>query len=198
MQTLGYIVYKGKLHNILPCIGIVNSYHSIEDKTKPILIIGLEEARKYSSSFSILNKKLAENLFWTFGKREKKEHFDKDIVFFQEYVLKNACSGIKYYYFNFLKCNLSKIKVLLDIIKNGKGNIFYINNKMIYLYREDYVLGFSKEIINYCNINVSHILKCIKSNENNIIYDDKSFLDYRIKKNIKDKKYVLPFILSSI
>ena len=171
MQTLGYIVYKGKIKNILPCIKVVSSFRLIEDKLKPTLIIGLEEAKKHTSSFSILNKKLSDNLFWTFGKREKKEHFDKDIEHFQIFVLKNACYDIKYYYFNILSCKLFKIKSLLHIIKCENGNIFYIGDKMLYMYRENYVLGISIDILSYIGIDLNRVLMLIQTNHNNVIYD---------------------------
>ena len=69
MGILGYIVTKNKLENVLSCIKIVSSYRSIEDKSKPILIIGLEEAKKHASSFSILEKQISENIFWTFEQK---------------------------------------------------------------------------------------------------------------------------------
>ena len=79
MGTIGYIVTKNKIENVLSCIKVVSSYRSIEDKSKPILIIGLEEAKKHASSFSILEKQIGENMFWTFGKREKRTDYEKDI-----------------------------------------------------------------------------------------------------------------------
>ena len=77
MEILGYIVSKSKVSDILPYIKVVNSFNLIEDKTKPILIIGLEEAKKRASSFSILEKRLSDNVFWTFGKREKRVDYEK-------------------------------------------------------------------------------------------------------------------------
>ena len=95
MEIIGYIVTKNKVNNILPCIKIVSSFSGIEDKTKPILIIGLEEAKKHASSFSILQKQISDNIFWTFGKREKRTDYEKDIESFQEYVLKSVLNTLK-------------------------------------------------------------------------------------------------------
>lgn len=196
MGILGYIVTKNKLENVLSCIRIVSSYRSIEDKSKPILIIGLEEAKKHASSFSILEKQLDKNLFWTFGKREKRTDYEKDIEKFQEYVLKCALQDIKYYYLNILTVKYDKIKKLLGIINNSDIKTFYVDKKMIYMFYQNYVLGLSVDILEYLNIKRKKVLDLIRTNENNkIFYNDFQFT-YKIKKIIETKKYITPYFLS--
>ncbi len=196
MKVLGYIVSKTKMTNILPCIQVVSNYNSIEDNSKPILIIGLEEAKKYASSFSILEKKIGDKLFWTFGKREKRNDYEKDIDEFQDFVLKNVINDIKYYYFNLLTCKIKKIKTLLSIIKNNDGNTLYIDKKMIYLYRENYVIGISCEILDYIGVKKDKIIQIIKSNANNKVFFNDFLLNYKMKSMTNDKKYIIPFFLS--
>lgn len=196
MKILGFIVSKSKLTNILPCIKVVTNYNLIDDKSKPILIIGLEEAKKYASSFSILEKKIGEKIFWTFGKREKRNDFEKDINEFQDFVLKNVLSDIKYYYFNILTCKLSKIKTLISIIKYKDGNVFYFDKKMIYLYRENYIIGISNEILEYIGVKKEKILDVIHKNEKNIVYLNDFSLNYKMKTLINNKKYITPYFLS--
>ena len=134
MRILGYIVSKNKIKNILPNIQVVPSINLIEDKNKPILIVGLEEAKKNASSFSILEKKLDEKLFWTFGKREKRSDHETDIEKFQDFVLKESLCGVKYYYFNVLKVNFGTLKRLISIINNQEEKYFYTDKKILYMY----------------------------------------------------------------
>ena len=196
MGILGYIVTKNKLENVLSCIKIVSSYRSIEDKSKPILIIGLEEAKKHASSFSILEKRLGENLFWTFGKREKRTDYEKDIEKFQEFVLKCALNEIKYFYLNVLTIKYEKIKKLLRIIRNNDLKIFYVDKKMIYMFYNDYILGLSVDIIEYLGVKKRKVLDMIRKKENNrVFYNDFQF-NYKIKKIIETKKYITPYFLS--
>ena len=132
MTILGYIVSKNKIKEKFEFIEIVSDYEMVKDKNKPILIVGLEEARKNASSFSIIEKKIGDDLFWTFGKREKKIDYDKDIEAFQEYVIKKHINLIQYHYINVLKLNLKSIKRLLHIIKNDDKKYFLlIDLKMI-------------------------------------------------------------------
>lgn len=196
MGTIGYIVTKNKIENVLSCIKVVSSYRSIEDKSKPILIIGLEEAKKHASSFSILEKQIGENMFWTFGKREKRTDYEKDIEKFQEFVLKCALNEIKYFYLNVLTIKYEKIKKLLRIIRNNDLKIFYVDKKMIYMFYNDYILGLSVDIIEYLGVRKRKVLDMLHKNENNkVFYNDFQF-NYKIKKIIETKKYITPYFLS--
>lgn len=196
MGTIGYIVTKSKIDNILSCIKVVQSYRSIEDKSKPILIIGLEEAKKYASSFSILEKQLDKNLFWTFGKREKRTDYEKDIEKFQEYVLKCALSHINYYYLNILTIKYEKLKKLFYIVRNSDLKIFYVEKKMIYMFYNDYVLGLSVDILEYMGIKKKKVLDLLCKNINNKIFFNDFQFNYKIKKIIDNKKYITPYFLS--
>lgn len=196
MNILGYIVTKNKLNNILSCIKVVTSYRAIEDKTKPILIIGLEEAKKYASSFSILEKQINENLFWTFGKREKRSDYEKDIEKFQEYVLQQSVKMVSYYYFNVLTVKMEKIKKLIKIINNLDLKFFYIDKKMVYMFYNGYVMGFSIDIIEYIGVKRNKIIALIQKNDKNKIYFNDFALNFKIKKMIENKRYIIPYFLS--
>ena len=194
MTILGYIVCKNKIKEKLDFIEVVSDYKLIEDKTKPILIIGLEEARKQSSSFSIIEKKLDKNLFWTFGKREKKVDYDKDLVKFQEYVMKQNIDDIKYHYINLLKLNLSSIKRLINIINNNEIKYFYLKKNMIYMYYKNMVTGISMEILSFDRINKKKIYSKLKNNKNNIIHTKEINLSENIKRLIVNKQYIMAYL----
>lgn len=196
MKEIGYIVSKNKLTNIMPCIKVVTSYRSIEDKSKPILIIGLEEAKKHASSFSILEKQIDANLFWTFGKREKRSDHEKDIEKFQEHVLKEALSSIKYFYFNILSIKRGKLRNIINILDNSDEKIFYCDKNMIYMYYQNYILGLSLDVLEYVGIRQKKITDLIRRNpKNKIFYCDYKF-NYKIKKIIDSKHYIAPYFLS--
>lgn len=196
MGVIGYIVTKNKIENVLTCIKVVSSYRSIEDKSKPILIIGLEEAKKHASSFSILEKKIGEKMFWTFGKREKRNDYEKDIEKFQEYVLKCALDDIKYYYLNILTVKYNKIKKLIEIVNNTDEKTFYIDKKMFYMFYNNYVLGISIDILEYLGIKKNKIINIIKKNNKNKLFFNDFKFNYNIKKLIESKKYITAYFLS--
>lgn len=197
MKKLGYIVSKRLIKNVLDFVGVVDEISKVEDPTKPILIIGIEEARKITENFNILNKKINNNIFWTFGKTERRVDYEKDLDIFYDYVLNNSINDIKYYYVDILNIKLNKIKKILNIINSIEKKYIYINNDMIYLYNNNkYILGISIKILKYIKINIKNIYKILYRNKSNIIYTNDSFLTTKMKKIINNKKYVIPYFIS--
>lgn len=197
MKKLGYIVSKRKINNLVDFVGVVDDVSKIEDPTKPFIIVGLEEAKKVSPNFSILNKRLDIDVFWTFGKTERRVEYERDLDKFYDYVLNKSIDNIKYYYINILTIKYSKIKNLLNIINSEEKKYIYTSNDMIYIYNnKNYILGISIKILKYININIKKIYKILYNNKNNIIYNNDSFLNSKMKKVINNKKYVIPYFIS--
>ena len=196
MVILGYIVSKNKIKETFDFIDVVSDYSMVKDKDKPILIVGLEEARKIASSFSIIEKKLDNNLFWTFGKREKRLDFEKDVEAFQEYVIKKNINTIQYHYINLVKLKLHSIKRLIKIINNSDEKYFYFKNNMIYLYYKDIVASVSTDILSLFNVSKKKIFNIIRGNKKNIIFTNDNKISSKIKRLIVNKQYVIPYLLS--
>jgi len=96
MKKLGYIVSKRKINNLVDFVGVIDDVSKVEDPTKPFLIVGLEEAKKVSPNFSILNKMLDIDVFWTFGKTERRVDYERDLDKFYDYVLNKSIENTKY------------------------------------------------------------------------------------------------------
>ena len=202
METLGYIVSKTKISDLKGFVEQVNDF-SLANSAKPILIVGYKEAKKIAKEegkeFDILNKSLGNNLFWTFKKTESKSDFEKDIIKFYNYIINNIIYNIKYYYINIYKLKYNKIKKLYNIIYSTNKKYIYINRGMIYfLYEDKNVLGLSLNMLRYAGIKPNKIIKIIKSNPSNIIYEDDFPLVKELRKEIENKKYALPYLLSKL
>lgn len=196
MKALGSIVSKRKIKDVVGFVEVVDDIKEVSGQTNPILVVGLNEAKKIASNFSILDKKIGDNVFWTFGKTEKRDDYEKDIKKFYEYVLNKVVTDVKYYYVNLLTINFSKAKALLNIIYNDTIKYIYINNNIIYIYYNNYILGISLDIAEYIGIKRDKIISRIISNKcNKITYTD-SFLDINMRKVINNKKYVVPYFMS--
>lgn len=196
MKALGSIVSKRKIKDVVGFVEVVDDIKEVSGQTNPILVVGLNEAKKIASNFSILDKKIDDNVFWTFGKTEKRDDYEKDIKKFYEYVLNKVVTDVKYYYVNLLTINFSKAKALLNIIYNDTIKYIYINNNIIYIYYNNYILGISLDIAEYMGIKRDKIISRIISNKcNKITYTD-SFLDINMRKVINNKKYVVPYFMS--
>lgn len=195
MKKLGYIVSNTKLR------GAVDFVETTTDPSclltdKPILVVGLENARKLIENFSILRKNPSENRFWTFGKTEKRNDYERDIEKFYKYVIEKHILGIRYYYLNIIKLSFKEIKSFLSIVYSEKPKYVYIYRDMLYLYDGEYIFGVSLKILRYAGMDIErHLKKIYKIKTIKFFYDDKTINPY-MKRYAKNKKYLIPFFLS--
>ena len=195
-MTIGYIVTERKLKGIS---GFVEQVDSIEkaDSTKPILIIGWKNAKKYEGYKSILDKQLSQNVYWTFSRTENRSIQEEDIKKFYKLIINNILNNIKYYYVNIFKLNYNKIKKLINIVNSSNRKTIYISNGFVYIpYEANNILGISLKILEYCGINKDKIINKIKLNPNNKIVEDDNYKAFKLSKELKNKKYALPYFLN--
>jgi hypothetical protein len=199
MKYLGYIVSSKPIRVKYDFIKVVSDISEVETD-KPLLIVGLSDAKKIASDkFSILHKSFGPNQFWTFGRTEKRDEFEKDIINYYNYIISSNFNNIKYIYLNLLNINYNIIKRLLKLCYSSKEKYIYIWNNMIYILCDsNTVVGFSLEIAEYCGIGKEKIIHLIETNPHNIIRTDVGFVGKQIMNRIKDKIYVIPFIMSLI
>ena len=176
-NVFGYIYSDKKIRDKKEYIEYINDL-SDYDASKPLLIIGIENARSFSDKFSILNKKLDKNIFWTFSRTENREEYNKDIDSFYKYTISIALSNIRYFYINFIKLKYGKIKKFLNMMYDNTKKCVYINKKMAYIRYNDDIFGISFDILEYCGIKRDKIVnKIIKSKKFKIIFENKEILD---------------------
>ena len=196
MRKLGTIVSKRKINDVVGFVEVVKDITEVNNPTKPILVIGLNEAKKLKEDFCILEKELDKDLFWTFGKTEKRNDHEKDIDKFYEYILNKEIENIKYYYINFFKLRYNKIKNILNIINNENYKYIYINKNIIYIYYSNYIMGISLTVLEYLGIDKKKIFHRLKRNPKNIIQYQTPFLTDKMRKVVNNKKYIIPYFMS--
>ena len=192
MEKLGYIVSKRQIRGLRGFVECVDDV-SKADSTKPMLLVGIDVAKAYSKDFSMVEKRLADNVFWTYGKTEKRVEYEKDIDKFYKFIIDNILDNIKYYYINILNLKYSKIKELYNILFNDEKKYIYLSNGMLYiLFKENGILGISLKIAHYCGINVRKRLIQMASNKKNVMCKDCSECIKAFRKEVCGKEYSIP------
>ena len=79
---IGNIVTDGVFENP-ELFNVVKDFSQIEPN-KPTLIIGWRKANTIFSGLSILENKINDNTWWTFGKRERNYQYQEDTLSFRK------------------------------------------------------------------------------------------------------------------
>lgn len=191
-MILGYIVTDRKMKGIDGFVEQVNDI-KLADATKPILIIGWKRAKQDSRYVSIIEKKLDEDVFWTFSKTENRVSFEEDLKSFYNYIYNKILNNIIYNNINIFKLKYNKIKKLYNIIKD---KTIYLSKDMLYIPYEGRILGLSLSLLEYVHIPKEKVLNRLRVLNVKLI-EDNNRLVFKLLKQLGNKKYAIPYFISS-
>lgn len=181
--------------NVDKHFNIVTSYGDI-DTSKPTIIVGWEKyVKQINPDCDFIDRKLSDNVYWTFSKREKRGFHDEDIYNFVKYAYQELISDINYIYLDYIQFNDKKIAKVLTKIKSLKDSIAFKYHDMIYIYGERLIFGIDIKLLRYLGRNIDNTINFIKDNVQIYLDDEKLPLQYDEYMNIFDNeiKYI-PYI----
>ena len=199
MEFIGRVVTNSRSVGTMDFVDRTSKTYLI-DTSIPTLIVGKELAENTfgKDKVRILDKKIRNNLFWTYSKSEKCSEFEKDMEKFNLYVVDKLRERLKYCFFSILTSPLNRIKSLINYIDDkSRTKVVYIHGNHLYIYAGDgIVIGLSMDETAYIGINRDKIVSKIRSNPNNKTIEDTKFLSYGLKSYIGDDLTVIPYLYS--
>lgn len=192
---IGRIISNKENIDTLDFVDVTKNIGSI-DNFIPTLIIGKKKAEEIygKENIKVLDKKITNNVSWTFDKVERRNEYERDLKIFNDSLIKTIKKNIKYEFFNIYIEPISRIKKLISFIKSPKIKYMYIFNDHIYMYYNNTVYGISLSDIQYLGINKNRILKLLNSNNSNIIVENHDFLSKKMRQIIKEDKILIPYL----
>ena len=193
-ETISSVKIKILGNKILRIVedGIIN--HNI-----PTLIIGWDFVKKLLPDVnkSILNKKINDNLFWTFSSEEDLQDFNEDIDEFIDKLYLDYVRDVNYVFIDPIFDEVKNSKELIKLIENRKFDTTYFIENFIYSYNKSSreILGFDLNYLKFLNINEIAVSDFIESiSEETIIEDNSPEGFYQKYQNFFnrtiDKKYI--------
>lgn len=197
MRKLANIVVNGKRNTFGNIYNVTGSCEGV-DSSLPTLYIGVETARKCIDGFNILKKHYPEQrCWWTFSKNERRDDHDNDIRKFQEDVMLDALSGVRYEYVDFISYTGRRLKRFIRYVMSDSDKICFVTKGMNFVFIYDVslgcVFGLSLALCEYCGVDSRKVLGRIRKNRRNRFIRDTSFLTDDARKIIGDNThYILP------
>lgn len=193
MKALGYIVTEKKMNGVY---GFVRQVEDISDAdlTKPTLIVGWEMAKQFDR-YNILDRRLGDNLFWTFSKVENRSELEADLNKFYEFIRNSSIKNSKYKFVSIFHIGFQKAKKLVDMLNSTNRMNIYISNKMVYTLCGDVVIGVSLDELEYCKINPDKVLKRIGDNDHLKVFSNNDWKIQKLERFLGNKKYVIPYFI---
>ena len=162
----------------------------------PTLVIGWEYTKKMFPNANILDWEICRNIYWTYGKREKRNKYEENIERFRELALTKFIKSVKYKFYSLLTITDDEKEYVLSLVNNNATSVVYMNNDMVYIFKTntDNVVGFSLRDIDYMGKDRKNILSKIYKNPNNVIVGINDSLSWDVKNAIRNCSYVVPYL----
>lgn len=191
---IGRIVTKSKNIETIDFVDITQNFNK-ENNSIPTLIIGKKNAEEIygKENIHVLDKKITDNVYWTFGKLERRNEHESDLSSFNKLLVKKLVNDIQYEYIDIFNVKYSNIKKILYNITNSE-NYFYVTENHIYGLIGNIVYGISFNELEYVDIHREKILELIKKNWKNKIITNNYFISKNLRKYIGDNKIVIPYL----
>jgi hypothetical protein len=167
MRYIANVISKSKTYKFVPWINVSNTLDNI-DISVPTLIVGTDMAKSYlGDKVNYINRKIGENMFWTYKITEKRSTNEEDVKHFKENVVSYLKKKVKYCNLNVLTCGKPILMRFLRFIKDNSKVCYVVSDKMLYVSYDDNVVGISFDEIEYLGLSKKRILEKIGKLENN-------------------------------
>jgi hypothetical protein len=158
----------------------------------PTLIIGWDIVKTINPDVDFIDKKLSDNIFWTFKKSERRDIYQEDLYNFITYCYKNLIKDINYSFIDLITLTDSEIKESFNNIKKCKKSATYQYNDMIYVYCDNTIYGIDLKLVKYLDYDVKKTIEKIKKNSFVFLSGDQILIEYKdiIESLDNEVKYV--------
>ena len=196
---IGRIITKSKNVDTIDFVDITSDKSSVNGKdgcSIPTLVIGKKNIIDIVGENNVhyLDKKVANNLYWTFAKTEQRNEYERDLESFNKLLLDKLLHGVEYRYVNIFQRSLSDLKKFITFMLSPLDKAIYVSRDMMYIYCKKVVYGVSLTDLNYVGITTEKVLKKIyKQRHNRVIYND-YFLKKSLRKQLNMSKILVPYL----
>lgn len=129
-------------------LNVYKNIDDIVDKSLPMLIVGLTNAKKYIKDFNILKKHYADNVWWTFTKTERGSDYYTDVDEFYENAIKKIVDNVEYTLIDAIVDD-DVDKRLKDLFSRSNLYVYIDNNNFVYVYDEKQNIVYGLSLTKY-------------------------------------------------
>ena len=167
----------------------------------PTLIIGWERTKKEYPDASIIEWKVSDNVYWTYGKYEKRDKYEENLKKFNDIAISNLIESVLYVFYDILFYPEEKFESFLNLMKDGSKKTVYVSSNMMYVFMEKIspltVIGLSIRDCDYLGLgNKKKLFSVLYSSENVNILKNGDEISREMRYKLKNRSYLTPYLLS--
>lgn len=163
----------------------------------PTLVIGWDFTKKMFKNANILDWVIENGIYWTFGKRERRNKYENNLLKFKNIAIDKIIKQVDYEFFNVLTLDDGIKRDFFELLSSDVGKRVFIHNDMVYVWfvGEKKVFGLSLRDIEYNGKSRKNFLSMLYRGRNVTFVNLNDIESDDIKLQIRNCYYVLPFLI---
>lgn len=159
----------------------INVVKSLDDIIQgiPTLVTSYEWVSKNYTDYDIYDKKLADNLYWTFSRTERRDIFALDVEDFITLVNLELVKKVEYIFLDLILFNKSKTKKIIKKIFSLEKKIAFKHKDMVYIYGDGLIFGIDLNMLSYMDVDIILVENKIKRICNVFLDNSEIFIEYK-------------------
>ena len=165
----------------------------------PTLIIGWERTKKEYPDASIIEFEVADNVYWTYGKYERRDKYEDNLKKFYNLSIKKFINSIEYKFYDIILTGRDRFNGFIASLRDENEKTAYASDDMLYIYYngKNFVIGLSLRDCDYLDESFKkQIFSAVYSSDNVHLIKNNDDIPRGIRYKIKDRAYLLPYIFS--
>ena len=166
----------------------------------PTLIVGWERTKSEYPDASIIEDKVSDNVYWTYGKYERRDKYETNIKKFQDLSFKKFVDSLDYVFYDVLLSTAEKLDSFLDSLLSEPTKTVYVIRDMMYIYYSgtNKVVGLSLRDCDYIEDTLKkRIFSAIYNSKTVDLLKNNDEISHEVRLKAKGRAYILPYLYST-
>lgn len=177
---------------------IVKDPEEVEDGI-PTLIVGWEKAKSLCPNASIIEWNISKDIYWTYGKYERREKYEENVKKFLDIVFKRCIEMVSYKFYDVMLWGADKFETFLKLLSDSSKKTVYVSGDMLYVNfdRQSSVIGLSLRDCDYFDETYrKRIFSEIYGNKSVMFLKNNDAISRETRYRTRGNIYIIPYLFS--
>jgi hypothetical protein len=165
----------------------------------PTLIIGWEKTKELYPAASIIEWKVDENVYWTYGKYERRDKYEVNVKKFQDLAFKKYVDSVNYVFYDVILEGEDRFAKFIELLLSNMQKTIYVTGDMMYIYIDSTrkVVGLSLRDCDYIDETYKkRIFSAIYNNSSVTFLKNNDAISKEVRFKTRGRAYILPYLYS--
>ena len=175
-------------------------YNVVSDKSLlidgiPTLVIGWEFTKTQYPSANIIEWKISDDIYWTYGNRERRSVYENRVKKFEDMAIDSMIKSVKYIPVSVITGD--GVGDLIDAVKKN-DSVVYLHSDIVYVYLPERkcTYGISIRDIDYVGRSSKDFLSDIYKEKDGNVITSSSGLSTELRYTLRNCNYVVPYLFA--